>query len=103
VLLVLRELFPPRRSLQYEIIRDGGAKIRSLPCLDSDDAGTCPERTIVTIAEKRFMNTGGEERTRLRISEPVLYAGWITDKGHLCRLIEDEASRARTALGILIS
>lgn len=98
VLLVLRELLPPRRSLQYEIIRDGGAKIRSLPCLDSNDAGVCPEGTIVTIAEKRFMNTGGEERARLRILEPVQYAGWITDKDHICRLIEDETSRALTAL-----
>jgi SPRY domain-containing SOCS box protein 3 len=44
------------------------------------------------------MNTGGEERARLRILEPAQYAGWITDKDHICRLIEDETSRALTAL-----
>lgn len=85
------------RSLQYEIVREGGAKVRALSTLDSEDLGVCPECTYVSVIEKRLMTSLGEESIRLRICEPLQYRGWITEKAHIAVLVEDEASLAATA------
>jgi hypothetical protein len=97
VLTVLRELMPPGRSLQYEIVREGGAKIRALSTLDSEDLGVCPESTYVSVTEKRLLTSLGEESMRLKIAEPAQYRGWITEKSHIATLIQDEATLAATA------
>jgi hypothetical protein len=97
VLTVLRELLPPGRTLQYEIVREGGAKIRALSSLDSEDLGVCPEGTFVSVVEKRLMTSLGEESVRLRISEPPQYRGWITERAHIAILVEDADSLAAAA------
>lgn len=97
VLTVLREVLPPGRTLQYEIVREGGAKIRALSTLDSEDLGVCPEGTFVSVVEKRLMTSLGEESVRLRISEPPQYRGWITERAHIAILVEDADSLAAAA------
>ena len=53
--------------------------------------------TIVSVSEKRLLTSFGEESIRLKISEPLEYRGWITEKAHITALIEDEATLAANA------
>jgi hypothetical protein len=98
VVRVLRELLPnPHR---YSVVREGGAKVRGTADLDSEDKGMCPEGTTITIVEKRLeVATNGEDTVRMRISEPAEYAGWVSDKPHILRFVEEVPVTVSTGAG----
>jgi hypothetical protein len=86
VVKIIRYL--PTKPIDYIVVRDDGAKLRSEIALDSTDLGFVPKNTIISIVEKRSDVVNGEEVTRLRIESPSQWKGWISDKPHICKLTD---------------
>ena len=89
VLRIMREI--PSSPLMFEIMREGGAKLRSGYSLLSEERGLCPFKTVITVTERRLLTVlsegmeGVEDCYRLRLDEPSQYAGWISQLSHIVR------------------
>jgi hypothetical protein len=75
---------------RYRVKREDGAKIRGSSSLSSTDRGICPAGIILTVSEKRLVQSVDKDKAvspytiRLKISHPPEWAGgWISDKPHL--------------------
>lgn len=70
--------------LHYRVMRKEGAKIRKSYAMDSEDLGFCPVGTLITVTEKRYVETENKEYTiRVKIVSPPEWRGWVSLKNHL--------------------
>ena len=68
----------PQEPIKYIVTREQGATIRQEKYFDSPEIALCPCHTIVEVSEKHYMVK--EKTMRLKITHPVAYAGWGSDK-----------------------
>jgi hypothetical protein len=91
VALTLMEKFDAPKK--YRVIRNEGAKIRaSASFANSAEVGICPTDTVLTVTERRIVQSieaDSPHTPRLKISEPVEWQGWISEKTHLLEEIKD--------------
>ena len=70
--------------LHFRVTREEGAKIRKSYAMDSEDLGFCPVGTLITVTEKRYVETEKKEyTTRVKIVSPPEWRGWVSLKDHL--------------------
>ncbi|CAM9487476.1 unnamed protein product [Chrysoparadoxa australica] len=80
VVVILRH--KPKKELKYRVVCRGGAMIRETMELNGPEVGGLPNRTVVTVAERRALPDG---TIRLRVTEPLQCVGWISEKDHIVR------------------
>ena len=82
----------------FKVLRQEGAKIRKNYSLDSEDLGFCPQGTILTVTEKRYIEVEKDEYTiRVKIVSPPEWRGWASLKEHLLELVSAPPSTAESA------